>query len=56
MHAGEVADEGLGEIYPAVDATGLQTVQPRPGRALEHERNILHGNAPVAACFVMAVE
>ena len=37
VHAREVADKSLGEVDPAVDAAGLQTVQPRPGRALEHE-------------------
>ena len=35
VRACEVADEGLGEVNPAVDAAGLQTVQPCPGRALE---------------------
>ena len=27
--AGELADEGLGEINPVVDAAGLQAVEPR---------------------------
>ena len=43
VRAGEVADESFSEINPAVDAAGLQAVQPRPGHALEHERNVLHG-------------
>ena len=50
VRAGEVADESFGEIYPAVDAAGLQAVQPCPGGALEHEWNILHGNVLVAVC------
>src|SRR4051812_910645 len=37
IRACEVADESFGEVDPAVDATGLQAVQPCPGRALEHE-------------------
>ena len=48
VRAGEIADECFGEINPAVDDAGLQAVQPRPGRALEHERDVLHGNALVA--------
>src|SRR4051812_33385131 len=48
----EVADESLGEVNPTVDAAGLQAVQPCPGRALEHERNVLDGDALVAACYV----
>ena len=48
--AGEVADECFSEINPAVDAAGLQAVQPSSGRALEHERNVLHGNALVTVC------
>ena len=50
--AGEVADEDFGEVYLAVDDVGLEAVQPGPGRAMEHERNILHGNALVAVCDV----
>ena len=52
VRACEVADEGLGEVDLAVDAAGLQVVQPCPGRALEHEWNVLHGNALVAASYV----
>src|SRR4051812_26180791 len=48
----EVADESLGEVDPAVDAAGFQAVQPCPSRALEHERNVLDGDALVAACYV----
>ena len=48
VRAREVADEGLGEVDPAIDAAWLQAVQPCPGRALEHERNVLHDNALVA--------
>ena len=51
VRACEVADEGLGEVDPAVDVAGLQTVQPCPGRALEHEWNILHGNTLVAVSY-----
>ena len=36
VRAGEVAYESFGEVDPTVDAAGLQTVQPCPGRALEH--------------------
>ena len=50
--AGEVADEDLGEINPAVDAAGLQAVQPCPGSALKHERDVFHGNAFVAVCYI----
>ena len=52
VRAGEVADEDFSEIYPAIDAAGLQAVQPCPGRALEHERNVLHSNTLVAVCYV----
>ena len=52
LRAREVADEGFGEVDPAVDAAGLQAVQPCPGRALEHEWNVLHGNSLVAVCYV----
>ena len=48
VRAGEVADEGFGEINLAIDAAGLQAVKPRPGCALEHEQDVLHGNALVA--------
>ena len=48
VRAGEVADECFSEVNPTVDAAGLQAVQPCPGRALEHERKVLHGNALVA--------
>ena len=48
VRACEVADECIGEVDPAIVVAGLQAVQPCPGRALEHERNILHGNALVA--------
>ena len=51
VRACEVADEGLGEVDPAVDAAGLQTVQPCLGRALEHEWNVLHGNPLVAVRY-----
>ena len=51
VRASEVADEGFSEIYTVVDAAGLQAVQPCPGGALEHERNILHGNALVTVCY-----
>ena len=50
--AGEVADEDFSEIYPAVDAVGLQAVQPCPGRALEHERNVLHSNVLFSVFYV----
>ena len=49
--AGEVADEYFGEIYPAVDVVGLEAVQPGACRALKHERDVLHGNVPVAVCY-----
>ena len=52
VRAREVMDEGLGEVDPSVDAAGLQTVQPCPGRAPEHEWNILHGNSLVAVHYV----
>src|SRR3954464_3883736 len=52
VRAGEVTDKGLGEVDPAVDAARLQAVQPCPGRALEHERNVLDGDALVAVCDV----
>ena len=45
-------DEDFGEIQLAIDAIRLEAVQPCLGRALEHGRNILHGNAPVATCYV----
>ena len=48
VRVGEVADDGFSKINPAVDAAGLQAVQPCSGRALEHERNVLYGNALVA--------
>ena len=48
VHAGEVMDEGFGEVNPTVDATGLQTVQPCPGCALEHERNVFYSDTLVA--------
>ena len=51
VRAGEVADERFGEVDPAVDAVGLQAVQPCPGRALEHERNVLYGDTLVAICY-----
>src|SRR3954465_14695422 len=51
VRAREVTDESLGEFDPTVDAAGLQAVQPCPGCALEHERNILHGNALVAVRY-----
>ena len=51
VHASEVAEEGLGEINPAIDAARLQAVKPCPGRALKHERDVLHGNALVAVCY-----
>ena len=50
--AREVADKGFGEVDPAVDVAGLQTVPPCPGRALEHEWNVLYGNTLVAVCYV----
>ena len=50
VHASEVADEGFGEINPTVDVAGLQAVQPCPGYALEHERDVHHGNMLVAVC------
>ena len=49
--AGEVTDEDFGEIYPDVDAVGLEVVEPGPCRALEHERDILYGNALVAVRY-----
>ena len=52
VRAREVADEGLGEVDPAVDAAGLQAVQPCPGRALEHEWNIPYGNSLVAVRYI----
>src|SRR3954463_8014452 len=51
VRAREVADKSLGEVDPAVDAAGLQAVQPCPGRALEHERDVLHGNTLVAVRY-----
>ena len=52
VRAREVADEGFGEVDPAVDAAGLQAVQPCPGHALEHEWNVLYGNTLVAVRYV----
>ena len=49
---GEVTDKSLGEVDPAVDAARLQTIQPRPGRALEHERDVSYGNTLVAVRYV----
>ena len=51
VRACEVADECIGEVDPAVDAAGLQAVEPRPSSALKHERDVLHGNALVAVCY-----
>ena len=51
IRVGEVADEGFGEVNPAIDAAGLQAVEPRPGRAVKHERDVLHGNALVAVRY-----
>ena len=51
IRAGEVVNEGFSEINPAVDAAGLQAVQPCPGCALEHERNVLYGDTLVAVCY-----
>ena len=36
VRAGEVVDEDLSEINPAVNAAGLQAVEPRLGSALKH--------------------
>ena len=52
VRADEVADESFGEVDPTVDTAGLQTIQPCPGRTLEHEQNVLHGNALVAVRYV----
>ena len=49
--AGEVADEGLGEINPAVDAAGLQAIEPSSGCTLKHEWDVLHGNTLVAVRY-----
>ena len=51
VRAGEVADECFGEVDPAVDAAGHQVVQPCPGRALEHERNVFYGDTLVAVRY-----
>ena len=52
VRAGEVADECFCEVNLVVDASGLQAVQPCPGCALEHERDVLHGDTLVAVCYV----
>ena len=49
--AGEIADEDFREVYPAVDAVGLEAVQPSACHALKHERDVLHGNALVAVRY-----
>src|SRR5215212_3623461 len=43
--AGEVADEGLLEVEPAVDAAGWQVVEPCAGGAKQHEGGVAHGPA-----------
>ena len=45
---GEVADEDFREVQPAVDVVGLEAVEPGACRALQHERDVLHGYAHVA--------
>ena len=45
--------EDFREVQPAVDAVGLETVQPGACRALKHEGDVLHGNAPVAVCRLL---
>ena len=52
VRAGEVADEYFDEVDSAVDAARLQAVQPCPGRALEHERNVFYGDTLVAVRYV----
>ena len=49
--AGEVVDEGFGELNLVVNVAGLQAVKPCPGCALEHERDVLHNNAVVAVRY-----
>ena len=51
VRAGEVADEDFREVQPAVDAVGLEAVEPGACRALQHERDVLHGYAPVAVLW-----
>ena len=40
--------ESFCEVEPAVDAVGLEAVEPGACRALEHQGDILHGNASIA--------
>ena len=49
--AGEVADEDFGEVQPTVDAVGLEAVEPCARRALQHEGDVLHGDAPIAVGY-----
>ena len=51
VRAGEVADEDFREVQPAVDAVGLEAVEPGACRALQHERDVLHGYVPVAVRY-----
>ena len=51
VRAGEIADERFGEVDPTVDAAGLQAIKPRPGCALEHERDVLHSNTLAAVRY-----
>ena len=46
--AGEVADEDFREVQPTVDAVGLEAVEPCARRALQHQGDVLHGDAPIA--------
>ena len=48
VRAGEVADEDFREVQPAVDAVGLEAVEPGARRALEHQGDIFHSNVSIA--------
>src|SRR6266567_3692286 len=50
VRAGEVVDEGILEIQPAVDASLRQVVQPDSSGAFEHDGHIPDSPSPVSSC------
>ena len=49
ISAGEVGDESLGKIEPAIDGILRQVIQPEPRRTFQHLRYVPHSLATVSA-------